>query len=334
MKSEWSLKLSHFIKMEAWITVPDFSWDCSLKTTDENLTVPHEEKSVDRQSCDDSFSVPNVILIHWIICCQVLMHFWWTVRSYWPSGERILCTGGAPAFFSIPADCLVSFLFSEDAFFSCLPQANEKAVDGGLLPDANGKDPNPGGQTEGSKWQKPRLTRKSLMKCCLVKWIIASTTQQGPGTGTQRDAPAGQHPVTTIQHREYLHDCVWQQGKQSKAAGRYSGRAGLQSPALQNTWILNHLPHLQSIYSRPSFPRFQRLQHRALSSPNATSFRRVISQRMGRCRFRLHLWFSFLELSLIQCTSSSSVSARSPSLLSLSLSLSVTHTHTHRAALF
>ncbi|XP_069558507.1 calsenilin-like isoform X1 [Brachyistius frenatus] len=59
-------------------------------------------------------------------------------------------------------------------------QADEKTVDGGLLPDANGKDPNPGGQTEGSKWQKPRLTRKSLMKCCLVKWIIASTTQQGP----------------------------------------------------------------------------------------------------------------------------------------------------------
>ncbi|KAI3361830.1 hypothetical protein L3Q82_002160 [Scortum barcoo] len=59
-------------------------------------------------------------------------------------------------------------------------KADEKAVDGGLLPDANGKDPNPGGQTEGSKWQRPRLSRKSLMKCCLVKWIIASTTQQGP----------------------------------------------------------------------------------------------------------------------------------------------------------
>lgn len=64
------------------------------------------------------------------------------------------------------------------------PQANDKAADGGLMPDANGKDPNPGGQTEGSKWQKPRITRKSLMKCCLVKWIIASTTQQGPGRAT------------------------------------------------------------------------------------------------------------------------------------------------------
>lgn len=78
-----------------------------------------------------------------------------------------------------------SFTFLSQGTVSFLsPQADEKAVDGGLLPDANGKDPNPGGQTEGSKWQKPRLSRKSLMKCCLVKWIIASTTQQGPGTGT------------------------------------------------------------------------------------------------------------------------------------------------------
>eukprot|EP00064_Thunnus_orientalis_P008997 superscaffoldBa00001110_g9020 len=66
------------------------------------------------------------------------------------------------------------------AVVECGDPANDKAVDGGLMPDANGKDPNPGGQTEGSKWQRPRITRKSLMKCCLVKWIIASTTQQGP----------------------------------------------------------------------------------------------------------------------------------------------------------
>lgn len=77
---------------------------------------------------------------------------------------------------------------SEDIFF-CLPQGDGKAVDGDLLPDANGKDPNPGGQTEGSKWQRPRLSRKSLMKCCLVKWIIASTTQQGPGSGTTQAVP-------------------------------------------------------------------------------------------------------------------------------------------------
>lgn len=112
--------------------------------------------------------------------CWRLLAIWWAnpLLKHGRSYRRGSC-------FLLPScGCLVSFLFSEDAFFSCLPQANEKAVDGGLLPDANGKDPNPGGQTEGSKWQKPRLTRKSLMKCCLVKWIIASTTQQGPGTGT------------------------------------------------------------------------------------------------------------------------------------------------------
>ncbi|KAM4532613.1 calsenilin-like isoform 1-T1 [Fundulus diaphanus] len=66
-------------------------------------------------------------------------------------------------------------------------QAEKKAVDGELLPDANGKDPNPGGQPEGSKWQRPRLSRKSLMRCCLVKWIIASTTQQGPAETSGSD---------------------------------------------------------------------------------------------------------------------------------------------------
>lgn len=67
--------------------------------------------------------------------------------------------------------------------FSALPQEDEKAVDGGMVPDAKGKDSPE--QTEGSKWQRPRLSRKSLMKCCLVKWIIASTTQQGPGRCTR-----------------------------------------------------------------------------------------------------------------------------------------------------
>ncbi|KAG7476861.1 hypothetical protein MATL_G00087270 [Megalops atlanticus] len=59
-------------------------------------------------------------------------------------------------------------------------QADGKAVDGSLLADANGVEPGPGGQKEGGKWQKPRLTRKALMKCCLVKWIIASAAPQGP----------------------------------------------------------------------------------------------------------------------------------------------------------
>ncbi|KAL0965607.1 hypothetical protein UPYG_G00283480, partial [Umbra pygmaea] len=63
-----------------------------------------------------------------------------------------------------------------------MQQADGKGFDSGLMPDANGKEPSPGGQREDrGKWQKPRITRKSLMKCCLVKWIIDSTTNpQGP----------------------------------------------------------------------------------------------------------------------------------------------------------
>ena len=66
------------------------------------------------------------------------------------------------------------------------PQADGKGPDRDLLPDANGKESSPAGQREGAKWQKPRITRKSLMKCCLVKWIIASTATQDPGTGAPR----------------------------------------------------------------------------------------------------------------------------------------------------
>lgn len=31
------------------------------------------------------------------------------------------------------------------------------------------------------KWQRPRLTRQALMRCCLVKWILSSTAPQGSG---------------------------------------------------------------------------------------------------------------------------------------------------------
>ncbi|XP_039533323.1 Kv channel interacting protein 3b, calsenilin isoform X1 [Pimephales promelas] len=64
----------------------------------------------------------------------------------------------------------------------------QKGVDGGLLPDANGLDGEPSGQKESDgKWQKPRISRKSLMKCCLVKWIIASTTPQGSNDTVESD---------------------------------------------------------------------------------------------------------------------------------------------------
>lgn len=51
----------------------------------------------------------------------------------------------------------------------------------GLLGDANGMEPAPGRVKDSGKWQKPRFSRKTLMKCCLVKWIIASTQPQDKG---------------------------------------------------------------------------------------------------------------------------------------------------------
>ncbi|XP_038553188.1 inositol 1,4,5-trisphosphate receptor type 1-like [Micropterus salmoides] len=57
-------------------------------------------------------------------------------------------------------------------------EADGKVVDGSLLGDANGVEPAPGRVKDSGKWQKPRFSRKALMKCCLVKWIIASTQPQ------------------------------------------------------------------------------------------------------------------------------------------------------------
>ncbi|GAA6069684.1 Kv channel interacting protein 3a, calsenilin isoform X2, partial [Tachysurus ichikawai] len=51
-----------------------------------------------------------------------------------------------------------------------------KIVDGGLLGDANGVGSGSGRQKDSGKWQRPRFTRKALMRCCLLRWIIASTS--------------------------------------------------------------------------------------------------------------------------------------------------------------
>ncbi|XP_061449442.1 calsenilin isoform X4 [Rhineura floridana] len=51
-----------------------------------------------------------------------------------------------------------------------------KETDGSLLSDSGQTPP---GRKENVKWQKPRLTRKALMKCCLVKWILSSAAPQG-----------------------------------------------------------------------------------------------------------------------------------------------------------
>lgn len=62
-----------------------------------------------------------------------------------------------------------------------LSQEDGKVVDGSLLGDANGVEPGTGRQKESGKWQRPRFTRKALMRCCLVKWIIASTGPKEQG---------------------------------------------------------------------------------------------------------------------------------------------------------
>lgn len=69
-------------------------------------------------------------------------------------------------------------------------QVDGKVVDG-LLGDANGVEPPPGRVKDSVKWQKPRFSRKALMKCCLVRWIIASTQPQDKGERHTSDQPNG-----------------------------------------------------------------------------------------------------------------------------------------------
>lgn len=76
----------------------------------------------------------------------------------------------------------VSALFLHSCHISALPsvQVDGKVVDG-LLGDANGVEPPRARVKNTVKWQKPRFSRKALMKCCLVRWIIASTQPQDKG---------------------------------------------------------------------------------------------------------------------------------------------------------
>lgn len=89
-----------------------------------------------------------------------------------------------------------------------LQAGGQKGVDGGLLPEANGRDGDPSGQKESDgKWQKPRISRKSLMKCCLVKWIIASTTPQGSSmTLTNPENNTSQYPDGGVEGTNYKGD--------------------------------------------------------------------------------------------------------------------------------
>lgn len=61
-----------------------------------------------------------------------------------------------------------------------LMQEVMKASDGSLLGDPRRT---PLSKKEGVKWQRPRLTRQALMRCCLVKWILSSAAPQGSGRG-------------------------------------------------------------------------------------------------------------------------------------------------------
>ncbi|KAI5094692.1 Kv channel interacting protein 3a, calsenilin isoform X5 [Silurus meridionalis] len=54
-------------------------------------------------------------------------------------------------------------------------QEDGKMVDGGLLGDANGVGSGSVRQKDSGKWQRPRFTRKALMRCCLLRWIFTST---------------------------------------------------------------------------------------------------------------------------------------------------------------
>ncbi|KAF4070457.1 hypothetical protein AMELA_G00285540 [Ameiurus melas] len=60
-------------------------------------------------------------------------------------------------------------------------QEDGKMVDGGLLGDANGVGSGSARQKDSGKWQRPRFTRKALMRCCLLRWIIASTSPKEQG---------------------------------------------------------------------------------------------------------------------------------------------------------
>uniref|UniRef100_A0AAY4CXD3 EF-hand domain-containing protein n=1 Tax=Denticeps clupeoides TaxID=299321 RepID=A0AAY4CXD3_9TELE len=70
-----------------------------------------------------------------------------------------------------------------------------KAVDGSMVGDVNGVDRGPGRPKTGVKWQRPRFTRKALMKCCLVRWIISSAASQGP------DSSDSDLELSTVRHQ-------------------------------------------------------------------------------------------------------------------------------------
>ncbi|XP_036729987.1 calsenilin isoform X2 [Balaenoptera musculus] len=75
---------------------------------------------------------------------------------------------------------------------SCKSGEVMKVSDGRLLGDP-GRTPL--SKKEGVKWQRPRLTRQALMRCCLVKWILSSTAPQGS------DSSDSELELSTVRHQ-------------------------------------------------------------------------------------------------------------------------------------
>uniref|UniRef100_A0A8I3RTG3 Potassium voltage-gated channel interacting protein 3 n=1 Tax=Canis lupus familiaris TaxID=9615 RepID=A0A8I3RTG3_CANLF len=73
-----------------------------------------------------------------------------------------------------------------------LLQEAMKVSDGSLLGDP-GRTPL--SKKEGVKWQRPRLTRQALMRCCLVKWILSSAAPQGS------DSSDSELELSTVRHQ-------------------------------------------------------------------------------------------------------------------------------------
>uniref|UniRef100_A0A673T904 Potassium voltage-gated channel interacting protein 3 n=2 Tax=Suricata suricatta TaxID=37032 RepID=A0A673T904_SURSU len=85
-------------------------------------------------------------------------------------------------------------LVSKGSGLLCLFLLQEvmKVSDGSLLGDP-GRTPL--SKKEGVKWQRPRLTRQALMRCCLVKWILSSAAPQGS------DSSDSELELSTVRHQ-------------------------------------------------------------------------------------------------------------------------------------
>nr|XP_031547911.1 calsenilin isoform X1 [Vicugna pacos] len=91
-----------------------------------------------------------------------------------------------------------------------LPRSGEevmKASDGSLLGDP-GRTPL--SKKEGVKWQRPRLTRQALMRCCLVKWILSSAAPQGS------DSSDSELELSAVRHQPERLDQLQAQTKFTK----------------------------------------------------------------------------------------------------------------------